>query len=161
MPEKKDGLFDIGEIRQILELMKEFNVSHFNLSQSGQRLSLRRAGFAEPPVVATPSVVAGPVQPAVANVVAPSPEASEKEPDYIKTVKSPMVGVFYASSSPEGDPFVKIDDVVKPKTIVCIIEAMKVFNEIPAEVAGKIVEILVENGSPVEYGTPLFKIDAR
>ena len=161
MPEKKDGLFDIGEIRQILELMKEFNVSHFNLSQSGQRLSLRRAGFAEPPVVAAPSVVAGPVQPAVANVVAPSPEASEKEPDYIKTVKSPMVGVFYASSSPDGDPFVKIDDVVKPKTIVCIIEAMKVFNEIPAEVAGKIVEILVENGSPVEYGTPLFKIDAR
>ena len=72
-----------------------------------------------------------------------------------------MVGVFYASSSPEGEPFVKIDDVVKPKTIVCIIEAMKVFNEIPAEVAGKIVEILVENGSPVEYGTPLFKIDAR
>lgn len=161
MPEKKDGLFDIGEIRQILELMKEFNVSHFNLSQNGQRLSLRRAGFAEPPVVAAPSVVAGPVQPAVANVVAPSPEASKKEPDYIKTVKSPMVGVFYASSSPEGDPFVKIDDVVKPKTIVCIIEAMKVFNEIPAEVAGKIVEILVENGSPVEYGTPLFKIDAR
>ena len=161
MPEKTDGLFDIGEIRQILELMKEFNVSHFNLSQSGQRLSLRRAGFAEPPVVAAPSVVAGPVQPALANVVAPSPEASEKEPDYIKTVKSPMVGVFYASSSPEGEPFVKIDDVVKPKTIVCIIEAMKVFNEIPAEVAGKIVEILVENGSPVEYGTPLFKIDAR
>ena len=161
MPEKKDGLFDIGEIRQILELMKEFNVSHFNLSQSGQRLSLRRAGFAEPPVVSAPSVVAVPVQPAVANVVAPSPEASEKEPDYIKTVKSPMVGVFYASSSPEGEPFVKIDDVVKPKTIVCIIEAMKVFNEIPAEVAGKIVEILVENGSPVEYGTPLFKIDAR
>ena len=126
-----------------------------------ERLSLRRAGFAEPPVVSAPSVVAGPVQPAVANVVAPSPEASEKEPDYIKTVKSPMVGVFYASSSPEGEPFVKIDDVVKPKTIVCIIEAMKVFNEIPAEVAGKIVEILVENGSPVEYGTPLFKIDAR
>ena len=160
MPEKKDELFDLDEIRQILKLMKEYDVTHFNLSQNGKKLSLRRAGLAAAPVVA--SVPSAPValQPAPA-VAQSAPDVPEKEPDYIKTVNSPMVGVFYASSSPEGEPFVKVGDVVKPKTTLCIIEAMKVFNDIPADVAGTVVEILVENGSPVEYGTPLFKIDAR
>ena len=158
MPEKKDGLFDIGEIRQILELMKEFNVSHFNLSQSGQRLSLRRAGFAEPPVVAAPSVVAGPVQPAVANVVAPSPEASEKEPDYIKTVKSPMVGVFYAAPAENADPFVTAGTEISEGDTVGIIEAMKLMNEVRSECSGTVQEICVANGQVVEYGTELFRI---
>ena len=164
MPEKKDELFDLDEIRQILKLMKEYDVTHFNLAQSGKKLSLRRAGIAAAPVVAVaPSIAAAPVAsvPTAGAAVSADSDAPEADPDYIKLVKSPMVGVFYASSSPEGEPFVKVGDVVKPKTTVCIIEAMKVFNDIPADVAGKVVEVLVENGSPVEYGTPLFKIDAR
>ena len=161
MPEKKDDLFGLDEIRQILKLMKEYDVTHFNLSQGGGRLSLRRSGFAETPIVASAPSAPVVLQPTPAVVAPSAPDVPEKDPDYIKTVKSPMVGVFYASSSPEGNPFVKVGDVVKPKTTVCIIEAMKVFNDIPADVAGTVVDILVENGSPVEYGTPLFKIDAR
>ena len=72
-----------------------------------------------------------------------------------------MVGTFYASSGPDAPPFVKVGDLVTPKQTVCIIEAMKIFNEIPAETSGKIVETLVKNGEPVEFGTPLFKVDAQ
>ena len=74
-------------------------------------------------------------------------------------IKSPMIGTFYSSASPETPPFVKVGDHVGPASTVCIIEAMKVFNEIPAEVAGLVVSVLVENGEPVEFGQPLFKID--
>jgi acetyl-CoA carboxylase biotin carboxyl carrier protein len=72
-----------------------------------------------------------------------------------------MVGTFYASSSPDSPPFLKVGDHVGPDTVVCIIEAMKVFNEIPAEMSGKVVAVLVENGAPVEFNQPLFKIDAK
>ena len=76
-------------------------------------------------------------------------------------IKSPMVGTFYTASDPESPPFVKVGDHVGPETTVCIVEAMKVFNQIPAEVSGRIVTVLVENGASVEYGQPLFKVDSR
>ncbi len=72
-----------------------------------------------------------------------------------------MVGTFYASPDPDSPPYVKVGDVVGPETTVCIVEAMKVFNQIPAEVSGRIVAVLVENGAPVEFGQPLFKVDTR
>ena len=76
-------------------------------------------------------------------------------------VKSPMVGTFYSSPDPDSPPYVKVGDHVGPETTVCIVEAMKVFNQIPSEVAGKIVAVLAENGQPVEFGQPLFKVDVR
>ena len=76
-------------------------------------------------------------------------------------IKSPMVGTFYAAPNPESPAYVKVGDHVGPETTVCIVEAMKVFNQIPAEVSGKIVAVLVENGEPVEFGQPLFKVDTR
>ncbi len=76
-------------------------------------------------------------------------------------IKSPIVGTFYAAPNPESPPFVKVGDHVGPETTVCIVEAMKVFNQIPAEVSGKIQAVLVENGQPVEFGQPLFKVDTR
>jgi acetyl-CoA carboxylase biotin carboxyl carrier protein len=79
----------------------------------------------------------------------------------LAVIKSPMVGTFYSSSSPESPPFVKVGSHVGPDTIVCIIEAMKVFNEIPSEISGQVAAMLVENGAPVEFGQPLFKIDTR
>ena len=97
--------------------------------------------------------------PAAAPAVAAAPAAATV--DALPVIKSPMVGTFYLSSSPESPPFVKVGDHVGNESTVCIIEAMKVFNEIPAEMTGKIVAILVENGSPVEYGQPLFKIDPK
>ena len=79
----------------------------------------------------------------------------------LAVIKSPMVGTFYTAANPESPPFVKVGDHVGPDSVVCIIEAMKVFNEIPAEVAGQIAAVLVENGAPVEFGQPLFKVQAR
>lgn len=166
MPDKKDDLFNLEEVKQILKLMKEYDVTSFNASQNGRRLVLRRAEPAQPPVYAVQSpvpIAPTPVLPSapIAAPVEASATAPDKDPDYVKLIKSPMVGIYFAASSPEREPFVQVGDLVNPKTTVCIIEAMKVFNDIPADVSGKVVEILVENGSPVEYGTPLFKIDTR
>ncbi len=76
-------------------------------------------------------------------------------------IKSPMVGTFYSAPDPDSPSYIKVGDPVGPETVVCIVEAMKVFNQIPAEVSGKIVGVLAENGEPVEYGQPLFKVDTR
>jgi acetyl-CoA carboxylase biotin carboxyl carrier protein len=100
------------------------------------------------------------VAPAAA-VQAPPPAATEAEPAVVEgpSVKSPMVGTFYTSPSPDADPFVKEGDIVTVGQTVCIIEAMKIMNEIEAEVGGRVSKVLVENGAPVEYDTPLFTID--
>ncbi|MDO5748062.1 MAG: acetyl-CoA carboxylase biotin carboxyl carrier protein [Planctomycetia bacterium] len=157
MADKKDDVFDLKGIRLLVELMKENNVSELDLEQGGSRLSLRRALPGAAPVVVTQPVAAQPVP--TAPVAAPA--APAKEPDYIKTITSPIVGVFYASPNPESDPFVKVGDSIAPGKVICLIEAMKVFNDIRAEFSGKITEVLVKNGDPLEYGTPLFKVDVR
>ena len=87
--------------------------------------------------------------------------AAEPKAGGIAVIKSPMVGTFYAAPDPDSPPFVKVGDHVGPETTVCIVEAMKVFNQIPAEIAGRIIAVLAENGSPVEFGQPLFKVDTR
>ena len=127
------------------------------------RIQLRRGGNPTvSPVVAAPPAV--PVAPVAAKPAAPAPQAAEQvaaaeskgsEAD----IKSPIVGTFYSAPDPESPPFIKVGDHVGPETPVCIVEAMKVFNEIPAEVSGKITAVLVENGSPVEFGQPLFRVD--
>jgi acetyl-CoA carboxylase biotin carboxyl carrier protein len=89
----------------------------------------------------------------------PAPAKAEEE--HIVLIRSPMVGTFYAASDPDSPAYVKVGDPVGPETVVCIVEAMKVFNQIPAEVSGRIVAVLVENGEPVEYGQPMFKVDTR
>ena len=159
---QKDGVFNLEGVRFLVELMKENNVSELDWEQNGARLQLRRGAVAAIPTVceAAPVVVA----PAAAPVAAPSaPQAPAEDADakFIKTIDSPMVGTFYASPSPNAAPFVKVGDVVGPEKTVCILEAMKVFNEIQAEISGKIVAVLVKNGDPVEFGAPLFKVDVR
>lgn len=163
MADKKDDVFDLKGIRLLVELMKENNVSELDLEQGGSRLSLRRALPGAAPVVVTQPVAAQPVPtaPVAAPAVPAAPAAPAKEPDYIKTITSPIVGVFYASPNPESDPFVKVGDSIAPGKVICLIEAMKVFNDIRAEFSGKITEVLVKNGDPLEYGTPLFKVDVR
>ena len=158
----QDGVFTLEGVRFLVELMKENNVSELDWEQNGARLQLRRGAVAAIPTVceAAPVVVA----PAAAPVAAPSaPQAPAEDADakFIKTIDSPMVGTFYASPSPDAAPFVKVGDVVGPEKTVCIVEAMKVFNEIQAEISGKIVAVLVKNGDPVEFGAPLFKVDVR
>jgi acetyl-CoA carboxylase biotin carboxyl carrier protein len=106
-------------------------------------------------VPVAPQPVAPPATAAAAGQTAPPADEN------LEAVKSPMVGTFYSSPNPESPPFIKVGDHVGPTTTVCVIEAMKVFNEIPAEVSGQIVAVLVDNGEPVEFGQPLFKVDPR
>ena len=103
------------------------------------------------PAIAQPVAPAAPAEPA-----APAQSAEEAR---MVVIKSPMVGTFYSASSPDAPPFAKVGDHIGPEKTVCIVEAMKVFNEIPAGVSGQIVSILVENGAPVEFGQPLIKVD--
>ena len=157
-------IFDVRKIRRLVELMKEYDLSQMDLRQGGQRIQLRRGLDA--------TVVAGEPRPLPAGVSAAAVPVPEKpatapaatapaEEGKTALIRSPMVGTFYMSSDPDAPPYVKVGDHVGPETTVCIVEAMKVFNEIPAEASGKIVAVLVENGAPVEFGQPLFKIDTR
>ncbi len=161
----KDGasspgdVFDVRKVRRLVELMNEHELSEIDLRQADQRIRLRKgrdpvisAVPPPPPAAATPSPA--PAQPAAASTTPAADTATTG-----KVIKSPMVGTFYPAPSPDSPPFVKVGDHVGPETTVCIVEAMKVFNEIPAECSGKIVAVLVENGEPVEFGQPLFKVE--
>ncbi|HZZ26529.1 MAG TPA: acetyl-CoA carboxylase biotin carboxyl carrier protein [Pirellulales bacterium] len=154
-------IFDVKKVRRLIELMKEHDLAEIDLRQGDQRVRLRRG--AEPIVgmMAPPYLGALPAA-ASSSSSAPSmaPTAAADSAD-MAVIKSPMVGTFYSASGPESPPFVKVGAHVGPETIVCIIEAMKVFNEIPAEISGQVAAVLVENGAPVEFGQPLFKIDTR
>ena len=134
--------------RQLGRVLAELGLSEIEVAWGGVRVRLQRAAGAPapapPPALATaPGIVA------------------EAEGTSLVTVEAPMVGTFYRASSPTADPYVREGDVVKAGQILCIIEAMKLMNEIESKVSGRIVKILVENGQPVEYGQPLFLIDPR
>jgi acetyl-CoA carboxylase biotin carboxyl carrier protein len=158
-------IFDVRKIRRLVELMNEHELAEMDLRQGDMRIQLRRAtepglaGPAVPPAAPVAPRPAAPAEPARA-ASPPAAESVETE-EHIALIKSPMVGTFYSASDPDSGPYVKVGDPVGPDTTVCIVEAMKVFNEIPAEVSGKIVAVLVENGEPVEFGQPMFKVDTR
>jgi acetyl-CoA carboxylase biotin carboxyl carrier protein len=148
---------DLDQIKALTELMVENDLTELMLRDGETRVVLRRNKPGSGAVITAvqqpmPAMVAAP-QPAMAPAAAP---ASAAEPG--PSIKSPMVGTFYASSSPDSSPFVTAGSRVEPDTVVCIIEAMKVFNEIKAEVSGTIERVLVTNGQPVEYGQPLFLV---
>jgi acetyl-CoA carboxylase biotin carboxyl carrier protein len=141
------------EIKELLKIFKESNVAEMEVQRGDNRLRLRRAEATKEVVVAAPAPVAA-SEPVAA---APTPDVSSKD----VLVKSPIVGTFYESSSPGTAPFVKVGDRVEPGQILCIIESMKLMNEIEAEVGGTVVARLTENGRPVEYGEALFSIRPR
>jgi acetyl-CoA carboxylase biotin carboxyl carrier protein len=156
-------IFDVRKIRRLVELMKEHDLSEIDLQQGEVRIQLRRTCAAAPTVVGVAPVASVPL-PAPAPAARPAPESvapAEASDKGIAMVKSPMVGTFYTAPDPDSPSFVKVGDHIGPDTTVCIVEAMKVFNQIPAEVSGRIIAVLVENGSPVEFGQPLFKVDTR
>ncbi len=148
-------IFDVKRVRRLVELMKEHDLAEIDLRQADQRIRLRRG--------AEPQIATGGMAPTNAPAATSHTPATPTSPidSGFEVIKSPMVGTFYAAANPESPAFVKVGDHVGPESIVCIIEAMKVFNEIPAEISGQIVAVLVENGEPVEFGQPLFKIDTR
>ena len=150
--DSKDDVFDIDRVRGLIELMIEHGLSEVDLRQHGQTIRLRRGGE---PFAAVQPVSTSPV-------VAPSPAVPASSPASDDTdllvIKSPMVGTFYSRANPDAEPFIRVGQDISEDTTVCIIEAMKVFNEIAAEVSGTIVAILVDNEEPVEFGKPLIKV---
>jgi acetyl-CoA carboxylase biotin carboxyl carrier protein len=158
-----ESVFEIDRIRRLVELMKEHDLSEVDLRESRQRIRICR-GPKEPPRGAYAPPPPPPAPSHSGTVTAPSPEprapSSPAESASIALIKSPMVGTFYSRPNPKAEAFVKVGDRVDATTTVCIIEAMKVFNEIPAEVRGKIVAVLCEDGEAVEFDKPLFKVDS-
>lgn len=163
--EEKGDSFDLDKFRKLLQLMEKFDVSEVNLQNEDESWKIRRGpryaapayGPAYPPApMMAPAPMAAPVAasaaPAAASNAAPAAPAGI-------TINAPTVGTFYTAASPEDPPFVSVGTVVKADTVVCLIEAMKVFNQIQAEKSGKIVEILVENGDAVGFNQPLFRIE--
>jgi len=154
--EGKD-IFSLERLRQLIDLMKEHDLGEIDLQQDAQRIRLTRGSL---PTMTMPPMVAS-APPAPSAPVAASTTQSDLEGPHIVTIKSPMVGTLYLRPNPKAEAFVKVGQSITPETTVCIIEAMKVFNEIPAEIRGKVVEILCGNEEPVDFGKPLFKIDTR
>jgi acetyl-CoA carboxylase biotin carboxyl carrier protein len=153
------GPIDVRTIRYLAALMSRHDLTEIDVHEGVMRVRLRRGGIAgvgEPRVVMTPQPVVSPASPAATPAAAAAPTAPAKK--YLE-IKSPTPGTFYAASSPEAEPFVKVGSRISHDTVVCLIEAMKVFNEIPAECAGTIVEVCMNNQQPVEYGQVLFRVD--
>ena len=145
---------DLKAIKQVVEMMKRSEISEFEIEEKDFKLRLSRKNgetqiiHAAAPLAAAPAPIAA----------APAAAAAPVEEKGISMVKSPMVGTFYSAASPESPVFAKIGTTVGADSIVCIIEAMKVMNEIQSELSGTITEVLIENGEAVEYGQPLFKV---
>ena len=154
---------DIDQIEELLKIMTEHNLEEFEYSRGDLKIRLKKpsAGMAisAPRVVSAPEIIvagAGPTSSNSPSLSAPAPEA--RSTDDLHLVKSPIVGTFYASPSPGTEPFVKIGGYVDAGQTLCIVEAMKLMNEIESDSSGEVLRIFVENGQPVEYGQPLFGI---
>jgi len=158
--------FDLKRVKQLVELMKANDLTDIEIKQGDGEIVLRRGSQVATVVSGMP--IAMPAQ-AVPMATAPPPVAvppvpamqALEEPANTTVIKSPMVGTFYTASSPDKPAFVKVGDTITPEKTVCLIEAMKVYNEIQAECSGKIVAILVKNGETVEFGKPLFHVSAE
>lgn len=157
------SIVDFKDIKSIVDLMKKNSLSEFEMEKEGFKIKLRRAseeGRPEevqvqhylPPAVPVPAAPAAPAEVPVAVPVPASAPATDPE------IKSPMIGTFYRKPSPESESYVEVGDTVTADMVVCIIEAMKVMNEIKAEMSGVVTEILIEDSRPVEFGQPLFRV---
>ena len=161
---------DLKQIKQVIDLMKRSDLTAFELEEEGFKIKIKRGADAVPLVhtsrIASTTYADAPLIEAVAatrpQAAAPAATTSAGNPGGdeagISYIKSPMVGTFYRASSPESKPFAEIGTKVSETSVVCIIEAMKIMNEIQSELKGLVVEVLVENGQPVEYGQKLFKV---
>ncbi|HIS29751.1 MAG TPA: acetyl-CoA carboxylase biotin carboxyl carrier protein [Candidatus Avamphibacillus intestinigallinarum] len=161
-------MLNIEEIREIVKMIDQSSVNEFNYETNGTSISLKKSNG----VVHQVSAESTTVQPVetVTNVEQPAVQATQAEQvaestkatvDYDYEIVSPMVGTLYRASSPEHDPFVEVGTVVQENSVVCIVEAMKLFNEIASEVNGEIVEVLVQDGELVEFGQPLFRVKTK
>ena len=156
---------DLQKIKDLIEIMKDNELVEVEITHGDDKILLRRSQAPRPTETSVPKIVpsisAAPAGPEAAKPPVPEakPSAAEPQPaEDLVEIKSPIVGTFYATPSPDSEPFVELGSAVSPQTVVCIVEAMKVMNEIKAETSGTIAEILVTNGQAVEYGQVLFKV---
>jgi acetyl-CoA carboxylase biotin carboxyl carrier protein len=156
------GPFDLDQLQRLIEMMEQHELNEVRLQRGDERITLRRGIVEEcghmlpmqhvsPGAMPLPPAALPPAPPAAA----PAPAASTAEPAGL-VLKSPTIGTFYQSASPGEPPFVKVGDRIKPETVVCLIEAMKVFNPIPAKMSGVIAKVLVSDGDAVDFNQPLF-----
>ena len=158
---------DIKQIQELVKLINKTNIGEITIEEEGVKITVKQkkdpvqhiiAGGQHAPMFSAPAAPTPASTPAPAASAPVEPAAASKSDNYI-TIKSPMIGTFYRQSGPGKPIFINEGDEVSPGSIVCIIEAMKLFNEIESEVKGKIVKILVEDASPVEFDQPLFLVD--
>ncbi|MEN8213739.1 MAG: acetyl-CoA carboxylase biotin carboxyl carrier protein [Pseudomonadota bacterium] len=161
---------DIRKIKKLIELVEASDVAEIEINEGEESIRISRTGAMPAPLMAAPQLfptTAHPVEmatpapaPAAQPAGAPATPAAAEEPEHTgHIVKSPMVGTFYRSASPEASPFVEVGQSVTEGDILCIIEAMKILNQIESDVSGTVKKILVENGQPVEYNEPLFVVE--
>jgi acetyl-CoA carboxylase biotin carboxyl carrier protein len=161
---------NLNEIQDLIKFVSKSGVSEVEIEQKDFKIIIKAENkakkeehtvYVQAPIAATAPVVAAPVAAPTAAPVAEAPKANAPASDDAKyvTIKSPMIGTFYRSSSPDKPAFVNVGDSVGKGQVVCIIEAMKLFNDIESEISGKIVKVLVDDASPVEYDQPLFLVD--
>lgn len=159
MADKPD---ELKKVRELIGLMKENDLIEIEISDGDKKIHLKRPQQQAGQMVSSPLLPVTPAAPAAPATASepqkPKPETAGQEEAGLLEIKSPIVGTFYAAPNPDAPPYVNVGDKVKPDTVVCIVEAMKVMNEIKAETAGTIVEVLVKDGQSVEYGQPLFKV---
>jgi acetyl-CoA carboxylase biotin carboxyl carrier protein len=149
---------DLKEIKELIALMRKNDLSVFKMEKEGFKITLKK-GTDFQPVITTVAPAAYPAAPAAGGIVsAPDTSVAPKETSNLHEITSPMVGTFYASPAPEAPAFVSVGQEVTEDTVVAIMEAMKVMNEIKAECRGVVAEIVAENGKPVQYGQVLFKV---
>ena len=147
------SVFDVERIREIVQLMEQHDLVEVDLQEGDDKIKLNRgattAAFAAPQQL--PPQVPAAQSP-------PPPTTAESDVEGTVTINCPMIGTFYLKPNPKAEPFVQVGSVINPNTVVCIVEAMKVFNEIPAECSGTIIDVLVDDQQPVDFGKPLFRV---
>jgi acetyl-CoA carboxylase biotin carboxyl carrier protein len=159
-----ERVVDLVEVERLLAFMEKHRLEQFEYERDGVRILLRKSSaplrekLHETPAAGAPSVHAPMEAPPSSSSFAAPPLADAGTADDLHVIKSPIVGTFYAAASPDAEPFVTVGNSVQSGQVLCIIEAMKLMNEIEADVAGEVARIFAKNGSPVEYGEPLFGI---
>lgn len=159
---------DQNQIKELIKLINQTEIGEVKIEKGDFKITIRRKDYAKKNVIAP--ISSGYVPTPAATSTATLQEKSEEKPkeestpptgkDYY-TMKSPMIGTFYRSPGPEKEPFVKVGDTIEKGQVLCIVEAMKLFNEIESEISGTIIKVLIDNHSPVEYDQPLFLIDPQ
>lgn len=150
----------LADVQNLMQMMAAHEVTEINIEDGPRKISLKRGGLMVPAAAAMPLAApyAAPLPTAAAAPAAKEPSSVPAEKEKLLEIVSPMVGTFYAAPSPDSEPYVEVGSRVNPNTVVCIVEAMKVMNEIKAEVSGTIVEVCVPNAQPVEFGQVLFRV---